>query len=79
MNATTAQRKTTSIAKTRFSEAGYRLPEVARIWNVSVKTARKIVSSGRVAHIRIGRGIRVPVEEANRLLDEGYRPAKRGA
>jgi len=59
-----------------FSEAGYRLPEVARVWNVSIKTARKIVSSGQVAHIRIGRGIRVPVEEAKRLLSEGYHPAK---
>ncbi len=60
-------------------EAGYRLHELARVWNVSVKTARGIVSSGRVAHIRIGRGIRVPVEEANRLIMEGYRPARREA
>jgi Helix-turn-helix domain len=60
----------------QFHEAGYRLRELARVWNVSVKTARNIVNSGRVAHIRIGRGIRVPVEEANRLLVEGYRPAR---
>lgn len=60
----------------QIHEAGYRLKELARVWNVSVKTARQIVASGRVGHTRIGRGIRVPVEEANRLISENFHAAK---
>jgi excisionase family DNA binding protein len=57
-------------------DVNLRLPAAARIWNVAVKTARVWVNEGRVAHFRVGRGIRVPLSEVNRLLDEGYRPAR---
>jgi excisionase family DNA binding protein len=54
----------------------YRLDAAARRWNVAVKTARVWVSQGRVAHCRVGRGIRIPLSEVNRIIAEGYRPAK---
>lgn len=54
----------------------YRLEAAARRWNISVKTARAWVSQGRVAHVRVGRGIRVPLSEINRVIEEGYRPAR---
>lgn len=52
----------------------YRLPEAAKRWNVSVKTARTWVAQGRVAYCRLGRGIRVPLSEVERIIADGYRP-----
>jgi excisionase family DNA binding protein len=54
----------------------YRLDAAARRWNVAVKTARTWVNQGRVAHVRLGGRIRVPLSEVNRIVAEGYRPAK---
>ena len=58
----------------------YRLSEAARRWNVTLKCARTWVSQGRVAHVRLGSGInapiRVPLSEVERIIAEGYRPAK---
>jgi hypothetical protein len=58
----------------------YRLPAAANRWNVSLKCARTWVSQGRVAHVRLGSGInapiRVPLSEINRIIAEGFRPAK---
>ena len=54
----------------------YRINAAAKRWNVAEKTARVWISQGRVAHVRVGRGIRVPLSEVDRIIAEGYRPAK---
>jgi excisionase family DNA binding protein len=65
----------TKVSKREVDEL-YRLEAAAKRWNVAVKTARVWVSQGRVAHCRVGRGIRVPLSEVNRIIAEGYRPAR---
>ena len=51
--------------------------ETATELHVSPHTVRAWISQRRLGHIRLGRAIRVPRTEIARLLETGYRPAKR--
>jgi excisionase family DNA binding protein len=53
-----------------------RIKVCARKIDVAEKTFRRWVAEGKVAHIRYGRSIRIPLSELNRLAAEGHRPAR---
>ena len=42
--------------------------DLAAVLQVSVRTVRRRIAAGEVHVIRFGRSVRVPAEEANRLL-----------
>jgi excisionase family DNA binding protein len=42
--------------------------DLAAALQVSVRTVRRMIAAGEVHVIRFGRSVRVPAEEANRLL-----------
>lgn|ERR1035437_223951 len=52
-----------------------KVPEVAILLNVSVKTTWKIVYSGKVDVVRIGRAVRIPEDSVDKLIDDGTIPA----
>lgn len=54
-----------------------RVQQAAERWNVSVKTAWNWIAEGRVSVVRLGRSVRIPAEEIERLITEGYQPARR--
>lgn len=56
-----------------------RIREFADRANIAEKTARTWVSEGRISHVRLGRSIRIPLEELNRLVSEGTRAARKSA
>jgi excisionase family DNA binding protein len=62
-----------------FTDELYRLDAAAKRWNIAVKTARSWCASGKVAYTRVGKGIRIPLSEVNRIIAEGYQPARREA
>jgi excisionase family DNA binding protein len=51
--------------------------DVAAALNVSTKTVRRLISSGRVESVRVGRSVRVSVEALERFL-AGGREAQKG-
>ena len=51
--------------------------ETATELNVSRHTVRSWIAQRRLGHVRLGRAIRVPRAEITRLLETGFRPAKR--
>ena len=44
---------------------------------VSPHTVRAWIAARRIAHLRLGRAIRIPVSELSRLLEENTVPAKK--
>jgi excisionase family DNA binding protein len=57
--------------------------DAAQAWNVSERYARDLVARGTVRSVRIGRCVRVPREEVDRVTTEGAavganRPSKPG-
>jgi excisionase family DNA binding protein len=46
--------------------------------NISAHTIRAWVASRRIGHVRLGRAIRVPYGEIQRLLEQGTVPARTG-
>jgi excisionase family DNA binding protein len=42
--------------------------DLADALQVSVRTIRRMIAAGEVRVIRFGRSVRVPIEEANRIL-----------
>lgn len=38
-------------------------------------TWRRDISERRVAHVKLGRLVRIPLSEIERLISEGYRPS----
>jgi len=52
--------------------------EAARELNLSTSTIRAWVGQRRIGHVKLGRSIRVPVGEIQRLLEGGYIPPERG-
>ena len=42
--------------------------DLANALQVSVRTIRRMIAAGEVRVIRLGRSVRVPMEEANRIL-----------
>jgi len=53
-----------------------RVQVAAQAWNVSVKTAWNWIAEGRVGVVRLGRSVRVPQAEIERLVNEGYTPPR---
>jgi excisionase family DNA binding protein len=53
-----------------------RVQVAAEAWNVSVKTAWNWIAEGRVGVVRLGRSVRVPQAEIDRLIEEGFQPAR---
>jgi excisionase family DNA binding protein len=51
--------------------------ETAAALNLSVHTIRAWIATRKIAHVRLGRAIRVPSAEVRRLVDEGLIPAAR--
>jgi excisionase family DNA binding protein len=45
--------------------------------NLSRATIRAWIAQRRLGHLRLGRAIRIPVEEIRRILDAGYVPPSR--
>ncbi len=51
--------------------------QAAKELNLSEFTVRSWVGQRRIAHLRLGRSVRIPAEEIQRLLEDGLRPARR--
>ncbi len=45
--------------------------------NLSRATIRAWIAQRRLGHVRLGRAIRIPVEEIRRVLETGYVPPDR--
>ena len=44
---------------------------------VSPFTIRSWIGQRRIGHVRLGRSIRIPAAEIQRLLEDGFHPARR--
>lgn len=55
-----------------------KVPEVAELLALSEKTVWAWIGGRRIGVIRLGRAVRVPVSEIDRLVEEGTTPARRG-
>ncbi|HKO57426.1 MAG TPA: helix-turn-helix domain-containing protein [Thermoanaerobaculia bacterium] len=51
------------------------VPEFAARLKVTVACVRRWIVEKRLATVKMGRLVRIPSEEADRIIDEGYRPA----
>jgi excisionase family DNA binding protein len=51
--------------------------EAAEELGLSVYTVRAWIASRRLAHLRLGRAIRVPAEEVRRIIERSTVPAER--
>lgn len=45
--------------------------------NLSRATIRAWIAQRRLGHVRLGRAIRIPVQEIRRMLEAGYVPPER--
>lgn len=54
-----------------------KVPEAAEILALSQKTVWQWIGERRIGVVRLGRAVRVPVSEIERLLEEGSTPARR--
>jgi excisionase family DNA binding protein len=61
------------------SESPRTVDQAAEALNVSKHTIRAWIANRRIGYVRLGRAIRVPVGEINRLLTSGTVPPKRAA
>lgn len=52
-----------------------KVPEAAEMLTLSQKTLWQWVGSRRIGVIRLGRAVRIPLSEIERLLEEGTTPA----
>ena len=51
--------------------------QAAEELNLSRATIRAWIGQRRLGHVRLGRAIRIPVEEIRRVLETGYVPPDR--
>jgi len=51
--------------------------QAAEELNVAQSTIRAWIGQRRIGYVRLGRSIRIPAAEINRLLEIGFIPAKR--
>jgi excisionase family DNA binding protein len=58
------------------SSALLSVPEFATALNITVACARRWILERRVATVKLGRLIRVPYSEVERLVNAGFRPAR---
>ena len=54
-----------------------KVPEAAEILALSQKTLWQWVGERRIGVVRLGRAVRIPMSEIDRLLQEGSTPALR--
>jgi excisionase family DNA binding protein len=59
------------------TEAPRTVEQAATDLNLSVYTIRAWIARRKIAHVRLGRAVRVPVAEIQRLLEQGSVPAAR--
>jgi excisionase family DNA binding protein len=55
-----------------------KVPEAAEMLALSQKTVWQWIGERRIGVVRLGRAVRVPISEIERLLEEGTTPARRG-
>ncbi len=55
-----------------------KVPEAAEMLALSQKTVWQWIGERRIGVVRLGRSVRIPVSEIERLLEEGTTPARRG-
>ena len=51
--------------------------EAAQELNLQPSTMRAWIAQRRIGHVRLGRAVRIPAAEIQRLLEAGYVPAER--
>lgn len=54
-----------------------KVPEAAEMLTLSPKTMWQWVGERRIAVVRLGRAVRIPLSEIERLMEEGTTPAIR--
>jgi excisionase family DNA binding protein len=54
-----------------------KVPEAAAMLSLSQKTLWQWIGDRRIGVIRLGRAVRVPISEIDRLMEEGSTPARR--
>jgi len=54
-----------------------KVPEAAEVLALSQKTLWQWIGQRRIGVVRLGRAVRVPVSEIDRLMEEGSTPARR--
>jgi len=52
------------------------VPQVAERLNVTKSCVRRWILERRLAVVKVGRLVRVPLSEVGRLIDSGLRPAR---
>ncbi len=55
-----------------------KVPEAAAMLALSQKTVWQWIGERRIGVVRLGRAVRVPLSEIERLMEEGTTPALRG-
>ena len=55
-----------------------KVPEAAEMLALSQKTIWQWIGERRIEVIHLGRAVRVPISEIERLIEEGTTPARRG-
>jgi excisionase family DNA binding protein len=54
-----------------------KVPEAASMLSLSQKTVWQWIGDRRIGVVRLGRAVRVPISEIDRLMEEGSTPARR--
>ena len=54
-----------------------KVPEAASMLSLSQKTVWQWIGERRIGVVRLGRAVRVPITEIDRLMEEGSTPARR--
>jgi excisionase family DNA binding protein len=60
-------------------EPKYKVPEAAKLLRKSEKGLWAMIGDGRIGVYRVGRNVLIGERELQRLLEEGYCPAKQSA
>jgi excisionase family DNA binding protein len=55
-----------------------KVPQAAEELSLSPKTVWQMVADRRLAVVRLGRAVRIPTSEIERLIEEGTTPARLG-
>jgi len=61
---------------TRTTKNLLSVPEFAEALGVTIACTRRWLLERKIACVKLGRLVRIPVEEVERLIAEGLRPAK---
>ena len=52
------------------------VPEFAETLAVTAACVRRWLLEGKIAHVKVGRLVRIPLDEAERIIQTGFRPAR---